>query len=136
MVSVDQITQVGTSNLVFDSSPNGAQHDGVNLGATWEASDSDGTTTRTGVMSFGVGSTNGIVVDDSSAFDGSTGTYTFWMRAAANTTASVGATILARPSSTAGNDFIIYQGPGSPGNLNVQSPKGELAFGSTGSSRR
>jgi hypothetical protein len=130
-VTIDQIAQVGTSNLVFDSSTNGTQHDGVNLGATWEASDSDGTTTRAGVMSFGVGSTNGISVADSSALDGQTGTYTFWMRAAVNNNVGTGATILCRPDPGTGNDFIIYEGSGAPGNLYVQGPKSAFTIGST-----
>ncbi len=131
-VTVDQIAQSGTSNVVYDSNPSGSQHDGVNLGATWEASDTDGTTTRTGLMSFGTGSTNGISVADASAFDGPTGTVTFWMRTAANNSVSAGATIFCRPDPGNGSDFIIYQGSGSPGNLNVQGPGTSVAFGSVG----
>ncbi len=131
-VTVDQITQVGTSNLVFDSNTLGAQHDGVNLGATWEASDTDGTTTRTGVMSFGVGSTNGISVADASAFDGPTGTYTFWMRASVNNNRERWrhnfCPALPPPPAMIS---LSTRGAGAPGNLNVQTPKGELAFGST-----
>ncbi|HUD46297.1 MAG TPA: LamG-like jellyroll fold domain-containing protein [Candidatus Baltobacteraceae bacterium] len=123
-VTVDLLTQVPAYDLVYDSNPTNAQNDGVDMGATWLASNSDGTITRTGVMSFGAAETNGISVTDSTNFNDSTGTVSFWMRAAVNNSAGSGASIFCRPTGTAADDFILYQGPGAPGNLDFQAPTG------------
>ncbi len=116
-VTVDRFTQSPANSLVYDSNPANAQNDGVNMGATWEASNSDGTTTRNGVMSFDAAETNGITVADTASLDGATGTVAFWMQAAANNNAGAGASIICRPTGNVGNDFIIYQQNGAPGNL-------------------
>jgi hypothetical protein len=129
----DAIAETPAANLVYDSNPSNTQHDGVDMGATWAASNSDGTITRTGVMSFVAADTNGISVADSPDFDATTGTVTFWMRAVVNNSANNGASIFCRATGTAGSDFVIYQGDGSPGNLNVQGPTGSgIAFVSSG----
>ncbi len=102
-VKVDHLIEspTATNNIVYDSNPDNVQHDGYNLGATWLASSSDSASvTRTGVMSFTALETNGISLADNPAFDGPTGTFTFWMRSAGTDTSSpgsVGATIIERP---------------------------------------
>jgi hypothetical protein len=131
-VTVDLLTQVMASNLVFDSNPSFAQHDGVDMGATWAGSNSDGTITRSGVMSFVAADTNGITVADAPGFDGPTGTVSFWMRASNNNNAGSGASIICRATGTAGQDFIIYQAGGAPGSLDVQGPTGSFSFASAG----
>jgi hypothetical protein len=128
-VTVDHITQspTATNNIVYDSNPDNPQHDGLNLGASWLASSSDGTVTRDGVMSFVAAETNGISVADSSVFDGPTGTYTFWMQSAGTDTSSSGtfgaATLLCRPvNGSSGDEFALVQLDGSPGNLQFFTP--------------
>ena len=69
-------------NLVVDSKPAGAAHGGINHGATWVASSSDGTKTRTGVMQFDAAATNQITVAANPDFDAFTGTIMFWMKSA------------------------------------------------------
>jgi hypothetical protein len=130
-VTVDKITQMPMTELVYDSNPSNAQHNGINIGATWSPSNSDGTITRNGVMSFNGADTNGITVSDAPGFDGPTGTVTFWMRAAVNSAGS--ASIFCRPTGTAGNDFIIAQNSGAPGSLSVLTPQTAINFTSTGS---
>lgn len=80
VVSVDQIVQTPTSDLVVDSNPDGPAHDGLNSGATWLASytDSNGTN-RTGVMSFN-GTNSQITVPAFTAFNSTNGTVAFWMQ--------------------------------------------------------
>ena len=125
-VTGDLITQSPTNGIVYDSNPANAQNDGVNMGASWQASSSDGTVTRTGVMDFAAALTNGITVQDNPAFDGSTGTITFWMRSAGtnpNASGNVGASLFCRPvGPAAGNDFVLVQQDGSPGNLEFVAP--------------
>jgi hypothetical protein len=126
-VTVDRLTQSPASDLVYDSNPTNAQNDGVDMGATWEASSSDGTVTRTGVMSFVATDTNGISVADSPNLDGPTGTVTFWMRSAGTDTSangSSGASLFCRATGTANDDFLLWQNDGSPGNLSFQAPPG------------
>ena len=68
------------SNVVVDSKPVGAPHGGINSGATWVASSSDGTTTRTGVIQFN--GTNQITLAANPDFGSTTGTIMFWMKSA------------------------------------------------------
>jgi hypothetical protein len=91
------------------------------MGATWLATNSDGTTTRTGVMQFAAANSNGITVAPSTNFDSATGTVTFWMRSAGTTNAPTGASLFCVPVGQPGNDFIIAQLSGL-GNLQVESP--------------
>jgi hypothetical protein len=126
------ITQTPVANIVYDSNPDNAQHDGVNMGATWEATNSDGTTTRTGVMSFVALDTNGISVPDNTAFDGTNGTITFWMQSAGTDQSAPGnngASIFCRYTGTMDDEFLIYQNDGS-GNLSFQSPNAVNTFSS------
>jgi len=105
------LSSVG-ANIVYDSNPGSLQSDGINMGATWQASNSDGTLTRTGVMSFSAEQTNGIMVPDNAVFDAATnGTVTFWMLSAGtdgNAPGNNGAAIYGRTSGTA-PEFLIYQ---------------------------
>ncbi len=68
------------SNVVVDSKPVGAPHGGINNGATWVASSSDGTTTRTGVIQFN--GTNQITLAANPDFGSAVGTIMFWMKSA------------------------------------------------------
>jgi hypothetical protein len=121
-------------NVVYDSNPDNAQHDGLNMGATWAASNTDGTITRTGVMSFVALDTNGISVADNEVFDGTNGTVTMWLRSAGTDETAPGnngASLFCRPNSTSANDFIIYQSDGSPGQIALSAPGGDNAFNSS-----
>jgi hypothetical protein len=74
--------------VIADTKPSGTPHDGINRGATWVASDSDGTTVRNGVMGFN--STNNTQITDFgySDFNSTNGTIMFWMRSAGVNTSS------------------------------------------------
>ena len=77
----DEITTPPISNLVLDSNPKGPQHNGINNGATWLASSTDGgSVTRTGVMSFSTNAPSQITVAGETNFNSTTGTIMFWMR--------------------------------------------------------
>jgi hypothetical protein len=127
-ITPDRITQSPTNGIVYDSNPDNGQHDGVNMGASWIASNSDGTITRTGVMSFTATNTNGITVADSASFDGPTGTITFWMQSAGTDTndpgnGNFGVSLFSRPNSAGSFDgFALVQQVGSPGNLTFVAP--------------
>jgi hypothetical protein len=80
-VTIDQILTTKINNLVLDSKPQGPEFDGLNNGATWVASSTDGASvTRAGVMSFTTNVSSQIVVPPAPAFNSSTGTISFWMR--------------------------------------------------------
>ena len=119
------ITHSATSGIVYDSNPVNTQNDGVNMGATWMASNSDGAITRTGVMSFVDTNTNGITVADNTNFDGPTGTITLWMQSAgtdSSSSGSFGASLFCRPApgaNGASKDFILLQQDS--GSLNFQT---------------
>ena len=124
-VTVDRIMQSAAFNVVYDSNPANPQHDGVNMGASWEASSSDGTVTRTGVMSFVAANTNGISVPDSLSFDAPTGSITFWMRSAGTDTSlgGSGGTLFCRATGQANNEFLLAQWGGAAGFLFFQVGK-------------
>jgi hypothetical protein len=75
-------------NVVHDTKPAGTEQDALNNGATWLASNSDGTITRHGVMAFSGANNNQISLQGETNFQSATGTITFWMRSAGNLTAS------------------------------------------------
>jgi hypothetical protein len=80
-VTVDEILTTKINNLVLDSKPQGQEHDGLNNGASWLATSTDGASvTRTGVMSFTTNVPTQIVVPPNTTFNSSTGTISFWMR--------------------------------------------------------
>jgi len=98
-----------TTNVVSDTNPDNAQHNGLNQGATWLASSGS----RTGVMAFGE-STNSIIVADSADLDSTNGeTITFWMQSSGvdtNTGGITGAAIVERPvSGSSGAEFALVQ---------------------------
>jgi hypothetical protein len=77
----DKILIPGLTNLVLDSNPKGPAHNGINHGAIWAATNSDGVgITRTGVMSFSTNFPSQITVAGETNFDSVTGTIMFWMR--------------------------------------------------------
>ena len=77
----DEISTANIKNLVVDSNPKGPAHNGLNFGATWSASNTDGASvTRTGVMSFSASVPSQITVAGETNFDSSTGTIMLWMR--------------------------------------------------------
>jgi hypothetical protein len=69
--------------VIADTKPSGTPHDGLNRGATWVASDSDGTTVRNGTMSFNSTNNTQITEFGYSDFNSTNGTIMFWMRSAA-----------------------------------------------------
>lgn len=79
-VSVDQVIESPTTNLLVDSNPVGPAHNGSNSNTTWLASytDSNGTN-RTGVMSFN-GTNSQVTVPPFTAFNSTNGTIMFWMQ--------------------------------------------------------
>jgi hypothetical protein len=82
-----QMALAQNPNVVVDSQPAGAPHGGINgpLGtnaATWVASISDGTRTRTGVMQFSGTAGNQITLAANPDFGSPVGTIMFWMKSA------------------------------------------------------
>jgi hypothetical protein len=125
-----------SNNIVYDSNPDNSQHDGINKGASWLASSTGGTVTRTGVMSFDAEETNGISVPDNAVFDGTNGTITFWMQSSGtdvNANGSLGASLFGRTdsSSPGGNEFILVQQDSPPGSLEFFAPNGAISTSSS-----
>jgi hypothetical protein len=132
-LTVDKLSMALSNNFVADTNPTNAPRVGVDYGATWLASDSDGTTTRSGVMQFVALETNEIVVGGVTNFETPTGTITFWMRSA-GTDSGNGAALFgqAASTSTSGSDFIIAQTDG--GNIFFNAPNGNNSVDSFTSS--
>ena len=108
-------------NVIDDSKPTGALHDGVNLGAPWAASNTDSTsTTRNGVMQFSATKTNQIVLAADPDFNSTSGTIMFWLRSAGTIGSGNEGAILIdrRPTDT----------NGAPGAVLVQTDAGKLLF--------
>lgn len=106
-----------TNTLVVDSNPGNPEHDGLDNGATWVASSSDGTITRTGVMQFVGTNTNSITVLGATNFDTATGSLMFWMRSPGtdpNASGSFGAALFGQPTgaTTIVNEFVLVQQDG------------------------
>jgi hypothetical protein len=113
-VTADLINQSPTNGIVYDSNPANTQNDGVNMGASWEASSTDAdSVTRTGVMDFVATQADGITVADNASFNGPTGTITFWMQSAGTDdtgTGGFGVSLFCRPvGDNSANDFILAQ---------------------------
>jgi hypothetical protein len=70
------------ASVVVDTKPLGAPHGGINNGATWVASSSDGSRNRTGVMQFSGATGNQITVQANPDFGAAAGTVMFWMKSA------------------------------------------------------
>lgn len=135
-VTVDSLMLTPTNEVVFDSNPANPQRDGLNMGASWEASNSDGIVTRTGVMSFVGTNANGVTVIGSPNFNVATGTITFWMRSSgvdpnAMGFFGLGASLFCQPTGQSANDFLILQSAG--GNLNFYAPQDANYFASAAS---
>ena len=80
-----------SDQVVADSKPVGNPHVGLNNGAAWLASDTDGASvTRQGVMAFAATSGNQITVAANPDFNSTAGAITFWMRSAGNVMANNG----------------------------------------------
>jgi hypothetical protein len=71
-----------STSVIADTKPSGTPRDALDRGATWVASDSDGTTTRNGVMRFVATNNNQITDFGYSDFNSTNGTIMFWMRSA------------------------------------------------------
>jgi hypothetical protein len=132
-VTVDEIILTSSNEFVVDSNPANPERDGVDNGATWLASSSDGTITRTGVMQFVATNSNSITVQGTTNFDSATGTYMFWMRSAGTDINSPGTTgaaaLFGRPGSSSANDVIIAQEDGA-GNIYFSTPNSANMFAS------
>jgi hypothetical protein len=97
----------------------------VDTGATWEASYSDGSVTRTGVMDFVATNADGITVADTSSFDGTNGTITFWMESTGtdqNASGGIGASIFCRTTGSSQHEFLILQQDGTLGQISLLVP--------------
>jgi hypothetical protein len=115
-VTVDEILTPKINNLVLDSKPQGQEHNGLNNGASWLATSTDGASvTRTGVMSFTTNVPNQIVVPPNTSFNSSTGTISFWMRSSG----------LADPG---GNPATLFDRLNKSGCVIVQQADGTLLF--------
>ncbi len=115
VVTGGNITMTPISGIVVDSQPANAERNGIDHGATWLASSSDGSKNRSGVMQFVATNNTGITVPGSTNFDSSMGTLSFWMRSAGtdmNANGSVGAAVFGRPGSTLAADLMIAQQDG------------------------
>ncbi len=125
VVTGGNVTMTPISGLILDSQPANAERNGVNLGATWLASSSDGSKNRSGVMQFVATNNTGITIPGSTNFDGGQGTISFWMRSAGtdmNASGSIGAAVFGRPPLSGGlaGEFMIAQQDG--GNLLFNAP--------------
>ena len=119
---------LGTAtNLVADTNPNNSPRVGVDSGATWLASSSDGVKTRTGVMQFVATNANSILVPGSSNFDVTNGTICLWMRSAGNdansSPGSSVADLFGRVAGSSANGFLI--GLNDDGSLLYYTPENQ-----------
>jgi hypothetical protein len=130
-VTPDGISMSRTKNLVLDSNPKGPEHDGLNNGATWLASSTDGASvTRTGVMGFSTNAPTQITVAGETNFDSGSFTIMFWMRSSgvADPTGNP-ATLWDRLSGTNnGNGAVVVQN--NDGTLLFQIGSGTSLVGS------
>ena len=131
-VTEDAITMTSSNNFVADTNPTNALRTGIDYGATWQATNSDGTTTRSGVMQFVAASANEIDVAGTANFDAPLATVTFWMRSAGTdqtVPGNTGAALFGRSASKFGNDFILVQLDG--GNVQFTAPGNNNNFANT-----
>jgi hypothetical protein len=123
--NVADVLLTSANNLVVDSNPANPEHDGLNNGAAWLASSSDGSITRNGVMQFVGTNTNSITVIGTTNFDTATGSMMFWMRSAGtdpNAAGTIGAAVFGQPGSSFANEFALIQTDG--GNMLFNAPAG------------
>jgi len=129
-VTVDEILTAKINNLVLDSKPLGPEHDGLNNGATWVASSTDGASvTRAGVMNFDTNAPNQITVAPDTNFNASVGTISFWMRSSGVADpAGNAATLFDRLDNRSGaGGLVIVQN--SDGTLMVDARFGTISIG-------
>jgi Concanavalin A-like lectin/glucanases superfamily len=100
-------------DVIVDSTPNAAKHDGVNVGATWVANE-DG---RTGVMAFDGTLPSQITIAPAPEFDVGRGTIAFWMKSPISP--SPEAIIFDRRETPGSGGEVIYQAP--DGHINNQA---------------
>jgi len=111
---------IATANsVVFDSKPAGTLHYGLNNGATWAASDNDGTRTQTGVMQFAGAIGNQITLVADPDFNSSTGTISFWMRSAGTLTGT-------GHTGSPGDGAMLFDHRGASGFVIVQAETGTI----------
>jgi hypothetical protein len=126
-VAIDTIKEVVNNNLIVDSNPANVERDGLNSGATWLASSSDGTKTRTGVMQFTAAKTNNIIVTGTTNFDSPTGTIMFWMRSAGTDTTNggnFGGAIFGRPGGSLPSSLMVLEADS--GNVLLNTPGAQI----------
>ena len=124
----DEITTPPVGMLVLDSNPKGPQHNGINNGATWLPTSTDGGgITRTGVMSFSTNAPSQITVVGETNFNSPTATIMFWMRSSGVPDPT------GNPATLFSRGNVDSQGNGS-GLIVVQVPDGtlRLEIGSVG----
>lgn len=98
-----------SSSVVADSKPTGLPFNGFNAGAVWAASDSDGTTTRNGVMECtATNNADQVYIPAYSDLIATNGTIMFWMRSTGTVTTvgNEGATLLQWRNNNGGCAFI------------------------------
>ena len=133
----DEISTAPLTNLVQDSNPAGVEHDGLNNGATWLASSTDGASvTRTGVMSFTASGPNQIAVAADTNFNSRAGTIMFWMRSSGLAAPGGNAATLFDRLSTTGNKegCVIVQNDGGTLMFKAQTNGDDVATMFTASS--
>ena len=79
-----RIAMTPATGIVLNAKPDAAPVHGQNSGATWLATQSDGATTRSGVMQFDATVGNQIAVNGYAQLDSTNGTLCFWVRSAAS----------------------------------------------------
>ena len=79
-VTIDRLTVGFSGSYIVDSSGATPAATGVNHGTSWQATNSDGTVTRTGVAAFNGSHPDQITVPGTTNFDATTGAIMFWVR--------------------------------------------------------
>ena len=115
-----------TGPVVLDSKPLGLPHDGINAGAGWLDSQTDGfSTTRSGIMQFVASEGDQIKLPANSDFDSQQGTIAFWMLTAGNDTSSGNEGAILFDRRTSDGDVIVLKDDGT---LFVQNNRGGNSF--------
>jgi Concanavalin A-like lectin/glucanases superfamily len=107
------------NSVVLDTKPAGTLHHGLNNGATWAASNNDGSRTQTGVMQFAGAIGNQITLVPDPDFNSSTGTISFWMRSAATLTGT-------GHTGSVGDGAMLFDRRGASGLVIVQAETGTI----------
>jgi hypothetical protein len=130
-VSVGLPMMVGinaSTNVITDEKPAGPFYDALASACSWKASDSDGSTTRSGVMLFDATNSSQILEFGYPAFDADQGTIMFWLRSGSIDTSSgyqnEGAILFDRRNGNGG--LVIAQH--NDGNLFIQAQDGYVNF--------